>query len=57
MAHEIVSGGKCMLLMPYANDWRRQRKMMMHRVLGVSQKALFKPFQDLESRTLMLQLM
>lgn len=56
MAHDIVSGGKRILLMPYGDDWRRQRKMM-HRLLNVSQKATFRPFQDLESRALMFQLL
>ena len=56
LAHDIVSGGKRMLLMPYGDGWRRQRKMM-HKLLNGNQKAVFKPFQDLESRALLFHLL
>ncbi|KAL1879645.1 hypothetical protein Plec18167_004107 [Paecilomyces lecythidis] len=56
MAHRIVSGEKRILLMPYGDAWRRQRKMM-HKVLNSSQQGIYKPFQDLESKALMYQLL
>lgn len=56
MAHDIVSRGKRMVLMPYGDTWRMQRKLM-HQVLNVSQQAMFKPFQDLESKALMYELL
>jgi Cytochrome P450. len=56
MAHNIVSGEKRMLLMPYGDAWRRQRKIM-YQVLNSSQQGIFKPFQDLESKALMYQLL
>lgn len=56
MAHEIVSQGKRMVLMPYGEEWRAQRKLM-HHVLNISQQRIFKPFQDLESKALMYQLL
>lgn len=56
MAHSIVSGEKRLLLMPYGENWRRQRKIM-HQTLGSSQLRIFKPIQDRESRLLMYQLL
>ncbi|EXJ70648.1 uncharacterized protein A1O5_05638 [Cladophialophora psammophila CBS 110553] len=56
MAHHIVSGEKRMVLMPYGESWRLQRKLM-HQVLNISQQRIFKPFQDLESRALMYELL
>ena len=56
MAHTIVSGEKRMLVMPYGDMWRRQRRIM-HQVLTSSQKPLFRPLQDLESKALMVDLL
>lgn len=54
MAHQLISDGKRILLMPYGDLWRRERKIM-HQILNVNQKAIFEPYQDLESRTLLFQ--
>ncbi|PCD26107.1 hypothetical protein AU210_012539 [Fusarium oxysporum f. sp. radicis-cucumerinum] len=54
-AHNIVSGQKRMVLMPYNERWRAQRKLM-HQVLNVKQ-SIFRPLQDLESKALMYQLL
>lgn len=56
MAHSIVSGEKRMLLMPYGDMWRRQRRIM-HQLLNSSQKPIFRAFQDLESKALMADLL
>ncbi|KAI5920400.1 cytochrome P450 [Camillea tinctor] len=56
MAHDIVSGGKRMLLMPYGDQWRRQRRIM-HQILNSSQRRTFEPFQDIESKALMYHLL
>ncbi|KAJ5801987.1 uncharacterized protein N7503_004437 [Penicillium pulvis] len=56
MAHSIISGEKRMLLMPYGDMWRRQRRVM-HQLLNSSQKTVFRAFQDLESKALMADLL
>jgi hypothetical protein len=40
------------VLMPYNDRWRTVRKIM-HQILSVRAKDMFKPFQDLESRHLL----
>lgn len=54
MAHELASGSKRILLMPYGDLWRRERKVM-HQILNRTQQDLFYPFQDLESKALLYQ--
>ncbi|KAI8941340.1 hypothetical protein NX059_002565 [Plenodomus lindquistii] len=54
-AHNILSDQKRMVLMPYNDKWREQRKIM-HQVLNVKQ-SIFRPYQDLESKTLMYQVL
>ncbi|KAJ0268738.1 hypothetical protein COL940_013107 [Colletotrichum noveboracense] len=53
MAYDLVSRGKRTLLMPYGDLWRRERKVM-HRILNATQRNIFEPFQDLESKALLL---
>ena len=45
-----------MVLMPYGDTWRRQRKLT-HQVLSISNQRIFKPSQDLESKALMYELL
>jgi len=54
MAQELLSQGHRMLLMPYGEDWRRQRKVM-HQILNNTQHSIFEPCQDVESRALLYQ--
>lgn len=54
MAFDLVSGGKRTLLMPYGDLWRKERKIM-HQILNTTQKEIFAPFQDLESRALLFR--
>ncbi|KAK1846901.1 cytochrome p450 [Colletotrichum chrysophilum] len=53
MAYDLVSRGKRTLLMPYGDLWRRERKVM-HQILNATQRNIFEPFQDLESKALLL---
>lgn len=53
MANDLVSRGNRMLLMPYGDLWRRERKMM-HQILNSSQLKNFEHFQDNQSAILML---
>ncbi|KAF5518693.1 Cytochrome P450 monooxygenase patI [Colletotrichum aenigma] len=53
MACDLVSRGKRTLLMPYGDLWRRERKVM-HQILNATQRNIFEPFQDLESKALLL---
>ncbi|KAH9207922.1 cytochrome P450 [Leptodontidium sp. 2 PMI_412] len=52
MCQDIMSGGARMLLMPYSERWKNQRKIM-HSILN-SRKAEsdFVPYQDLEAKQL-----
>jgi hypothetical protein len=52
MCQDIMSGGARMVLMPYSDRWRNQRKIM-HSILN-SRKAesQFVPYQDLEAKQL-----
>lgn len=54
MAHELVSGGKRTLLLPYGDLWRRERKVM-HQILNINQQSIFEPYQNIESRALLYQ--
>lgn len=54
MAHDLISNGKRTLLMPYGDLWRAERKIV-HQILNVSQKSIFEPYQDIESRALLYQ--
>lgn len=54
MAHQLISSGNRILLMPYGDLWRRERKIM-HQILNVNQKAIFEPYQDIESRALLFE--
>lgn len=53
MASDLVSRGNRMLMMPYGDLWRRERKMM-HQILNSSQLKNFEHFQDTESALLMV---
>lgn len=53
MANDLVSRGNRLLLMPYGELWRRERKMM-HQVLNSSQLKHFELFQNTESILLMV---
>lgn len=52
MASDLVSRGNRLLMMPYGDLWRRERKMM-HQILNSSQLKNFEHFQDTESALLM----
>lgn len=52
MASDLVSRGNRMLIMPYGELWRRERKIM-HQILNSSQLKNFEHFQDNESALLM----
>ncbi|KAJ0106890.1 Cytochrome P450-like protein 60 [Diaporthe amygdali] len=53
MANDLVSRGNRLLLMPYGDLWRRERKMM-HQILNSSQLKNFEYFQDAGSKLLMV---
>jgi len=52
MAGDVASGGKRLVFLPFGDMWKWQRKVL-HEVLGPSQKSIFGPFQDVESRNLL----
>lgn len=52
MASDLISRGNRMLMMPYGDLWRRERKMM-HQIPNSSQLKNFEHFQDTESALLM----
>lgn len=54
MAHELASGSKRLLVMPYGDAWRQQRKVM-HQILNKTQQDIFEPFQDIESKALLYE--
>lgn len=54
MAHNLASGEKRILVMPYGDLWRRERKIM-HQILNNTKKRIFEPFQDIESRALLYE--
>ncbi|OQV03387.1 hypothetical protein CLAIMM_08436 [Cladophialophora immunda] len=54
MAHSLASGGKRILVMPYGDLWRRERKIM-HQILANTKRRIFEPFQDIESRALLYE--
>jgi hypothetical protein len=53
MAQDIASKNKRILLMPYNDLWRKERKIL-HQLLNATQVDKFSHFQDKESRTLLL---
>lgn len=53
MANDLVSRGNRLLLMPYGDLWRRERKIM-HQILNSSQLKNFEYFQDAGSKLLMV---
>ncbi|TKX24249.1 cytochrome P450 monooxygenase-like protein 20 [Elsinoe australis] len=53
MANELVSRGNRILLMPYGDLWRSERKII-HKILNSTQMSHFEPFQDVESRVMLL---
>lgn len=54
MAQDTVSGGARILLMAYGNRWRAQRKIMHSILNGVQAETKFRPFQESESKQLLL---
>jgi hypothetical protein len=54
MAQDLATGGKQLLLMPYGDLWRRERKVM-HQILNNTQSRMFEPYQDVESKALLLE--
>ncbi|KAH9207847.1 cytochrome P450 [Leptodontidium sp. 2 PMI_412] len=52
MAGDVASGGKRLVFLPFGDMWKWQRKVL-HEVLGPSQKSIFGPFQEIESRALL----
>jgi len=52
MAGEIVSRNKRLVFLPHNELWKMERKIM-HEILGPSQKDLFAPLQDIETRALL----
>jgi cytochrome P450 len=48
---DLLSGGCRMVVQPYGPQWRRLRKIM-HSILNIKNASTFAPFQDLESRQL-----
>ncbi|KAF4551379.1 Cytochrome P450-like protein 60 [Elsinoe fawcettii] len=54
MASELVSRGNRTLLMQYGDLWRSERKII-HKILNSTQMSHFEPFQDVESRVLLLE--
>ncbi|KAG8629607.1 hypothetical protein KVT40_003472 [Elsinoe batatas] len=54
MASELVSRGNRILLMQYGDLWRSERKII-HKILNSTHMSHFEPFQDVESRALLLE--
>lgn len=52
MVGDVASGGKRLVFLPYGETWKWQRKVV-HEILGPAQKAVYGPFQDVESRALL----
>lgn len=48
MTQEIMSGGNRIVMMAYGERWRAVRKVM-HQILNIRSKDLYKDFQELES--------
>ncbi|KAI5360115.1 putative cytochrome P450 [Septoria linicola] len=51
MSH-LATRGRRLLMMPYGDLWRRERKVM-HQILNQTQQQIFAPWQDLESKALL----
>lgn len=57
MLEGIMSGGARIVMMPYADKWRSQRKIM-HTILNSRQAEVkFAPFQDLEAKQLVYEIL
>ncbi|KAH7127211.1 cytochrome P450 [Dendryphion nanum] len=54
-ASTLMSGDCRMVIQPYGPQWRAIRKIM-HSVLNITNAPTFAPFQDLESRQLLVEL-
>lgn len=52
----LLSGGCRMVMQPYGSQWRGIRKIM-HSILNIRNAATFAPFQDLESRQLVYEVL
>ncbi|KAF5981717.1 cytochrome p450 [Fusarium bulbicola] len=52
MASDLLSNQKRMVLLPYGDSWRRERKVM-HQILNGTNAPEFEPYQDVESKTLL----
>lgn len=55
MTQDIISGGNRIVLMKYSDRWRALRKVM-HSVLTAKQADTYRPYQDLESKKLIYDL-
>jgi cytochrome P450 len=53
---DLMSGGCRMVMQPYGAQWRSIRKIM-HSILNIRNAATFAPFQDLESRQLLYEVL
>jgi len=56
MTQDIISGGNRIVLMKYTDRWRSLRKVM-HQLLTAKQADSYRPFQDLESKKLIYDLL
>ncbi|KIX05640.1 uncharacterized protein Z518_03612 [Rhinocladiella mackenziei CBS 650.93] len=54
ITQDIAFGGKRVVLMGYTETWRNLRKVM-HQLLMASNQETYKPFQDVESKTMVWQ--
>ncbi|CZR68763.1 related to cytochrome P450 [Phialocephala subalpina] len=52
LCQDIMSGGVRMLLMPYSDKWRNQRKIMHSILNGQQAETKFVPYQELEAKQL-----
>ena len=53
---DIMSGGCRMVVQPYGPGWRSIRKIM-HSILNIKNASLFAPFQDVESKHLVYEVL
>jgi cytochrome P450 len=53
---DLLSGGCRMVMQPYGAQWRTVRKIM-HAILNIKNASTFAPFQDLESRQMLWEIM
>lgn len=55
LCQDIMSGGARMVLMPYGERWRNQRKIMHSILNGRQEITKFAPYQELEAKQLVYE--